>query len=138
MKKSICLAAISFLFIQEMMATTTQNFEPCEKTYVDFYKVDLEENIIKVKDEEGVHQTSAIYSDHNGLYYKDYLPSEKLDLVQTDKLIDPFEEIDSILTSNPLISDEIFAQNQGIEKPQARPPASKPSQASWPFCDKTH
>ena len=135
MKKNICFVAVSLLFIQEAIAETNQNFEPCEKTYVDFYKVALEENTIKVKGEESVHQTSAIYSDQNGLYYKDCLLSEVSDPVQTDELLDPFEEMVSILTSNLIISDEELAQDQAIEKP--RPPAQKPSSASWPFCDKS-
>jgi len=146
MKKSVRVTAL--LFISGTLLAADLDYEPCEKTYVDPIEILLEENKIKVVDGECLSQTSALYSDENGLYYKDLMLEklEEVDLtpliaedeavIETDALIDPFEEMEEILVLN-FPEEEVAAEEEEVQEMILAPPLpSKPNTLPWPFCDK--
>lgn len=147
MKKSVRVTPL--LFISGTLLAVDLDYEPCEKTYVDPIEILLEENKIKVIDGECLSQTSALYSDENGLYYKDLMlekEEEEVDLtpliaedealIETDALIDPFEEMEEVLVLN-FPEEEVTAEEEEVQEIILAPPLpSKPSTLPWPFCDK--
>ena len=143
-----------------LLAKPSTTFEPCEKTYVAPEGVDLHPTAILV-DQEGENlQTSALYSDSNGLYYRDCLKAkktaQKADLsalfretdliVVTDDLLDPITELennlDPLVFSDQLLNEEVEFAKETSPQPQAPTSPQQPTQPSsrrnnnWPFCDK--
>ena len=70
--KRICLALLMVTSVGAF-AKAREGYIPCEKTYVDPFLVDLHEKLIHVETKGNVYQTSAIYSDKEELFYRDYL-----------------------------------------------------------------
>lgn len=135
--KKICLALLIGVSAAGFAAPIT-SFELCDKTYVDPFCVNLHENIIEVESDEEVIQTSAIYSDEYGLYYKDYLKekSEGAGIDTTSLFSDEFfsnhDELDDPLTQLEEEEEIVVAQQ---EPPPPPPPAqtSPKPQRGWPY-----
>jgi hypothetical protein len=106
---------IGLLMTGSVGASAYEEYVPCEKTYIDPKTVNLFEKKIKIDQEGKTLQTSAIYADSGGLFYKDYLHSYEdeeettttlsTDLTLSDKQMDPFENAspssESPTTKNP-------------------------------------
>lgn len=144
---------ISLLATGAVWGSVHEEYVPCAKTYVDPEVVDLHEKKIKVHEGADTYQTSAIYSDINGLFYKDYLdryedaePSPELALIEepiveqptdsklSDKQLDPLETLNPP-AQTPLYTDRLITQREptpaspAVEKPLYKKPA-------WPYTNK--
>lgn len=139
---------ISLLATGAVWGSVHEEYVPCAKTYVNPNVVDLHEKKIKVHEGAEAYQTSAIYSDTNGLFYKDYLDryeDEKptVELAQSEQPIDPKlsdKQLNPLETPNPpeqaaLYTDRLITQREPtssspvVEKPLYRKPA-------WPYTNK--
>lgn len=146
MKKMI----IGLLATGTIWGSAYEEYVPCAKTYVDPNVVDLREKKIKVREGEEIYQTSALYSDKNGLFYKDYLDRYE-DEESSEELISSYESIDSKLLDKqidplktltppeqaPLYTDRLITQSETDSSPP--PPAGeKPlhKRAAWPYTNK--
>lgn len=137
---------IGFLLSGTLWASSFEDYIPCDKTYIDPNVVDLHEKKIKVQDGEEIYQTSAIYSDKNGLFYKDYLQRYEeeeetvtLDLAFTDQQMDPMEKIPAP-QETPLYTDQMITHLEPTP-PHSLPTtqtASKPlpQKGAWPYTNK--
>ncbi|QVL57579.1 MAG: hypothetical protein KFB93_00450 [Simkaniaceae bacterium] len=125
-------------------ASVKEEYVPCEKTYIDPEVVDLHEKKIKISSSGEVYQTSAIYSDANGLFYKDYLDAHEHNvavhecdrtlIAQTDTQLDPFGN-QNTSDNMSLYTDELLAQEQNAKQVvQYQPPLVK--KEAWPYTNK--
>jgi len=72
--KSI-LVCVFLLLIKNGLFAGCSNYEefiPCEKTYIQGEQISFFEKSIFVKIENSIVYTSAIFSDENGFYFRDY------------------------------------------------------------------
>ncbi|MCB1082093.1 MAG: hypothetical protein KDK63_02995 [Chlamydiia bacterium] len=114
-------------------AVPATSFELCDKTYVDPFCVDLHENIIEVESSGELIQTSAIYSDEYGLYYKDYLKEKgKESSIDTASLFS-----DDFFSNHHELNDPLtqLEEEEEIVIAQEEPPAQAPPkiQRGWPY-----
>ena len=125
-------------------ASVKEEYVPCEKTYIDPEVVDLHEKKIKISSSGEIYQTSAIYSDANGLFYKDYLDAHELPMAtqecdrtliaKTDAQLDPFGNLNTS-DNISLYTDQLLAQEQNTQPVvQCQPPLVK--KEVWPYTNK--
>jgi hypothetical protein len=128
---------IGLLVTGGVWASLYEEYVPCEKTYIDPHTVNLFEKKIKIDQEGNTLQTSAIYADSEGLFYKDYLHSYEdeettttlsIDLKLSDKQMDHFEN------SPPCTN------HKGTTPSSASPITKKPPirNNGWPYSNKHH
>lgn len=87
---------------------TTTAFSPCEKTYVDPFHIDIHDKKIHVDDRGESFETSALYSDESGLYYKDFLEKPKPIQEQEEE---PIEVIDIA----PVFEEDLFTTDEQVD-----------------------
>ncbi|MCP5506600.1 MAG: hypothetical protein H7A38_06935 [Chlamydiales bacterium] len=136
---------VGLLLTGTLWAAAHEEYIPCEKTYIDPNVVDLHEKKIKVQEGEEIYQTSAIYSDKNGLFYKDYLQRYEeeeetvaLDLAFTDQQIDPMEHIPPP-QETLLYTDQMITQREPAPPPSQPTPKTSsplPQRGAWPYTNK--
>ncbi|WP_420421448.1 hypothetical protein [Simkania sp.] len=112
------------------LAPSTLSFVACEKTYINPEEVLLDQATIHVQTENVTGVTSALYSDGQGLYYKDIQLDETLCL---DDFFD--EDFFGFYSDEP---SELFNDKPVVTTTE--PTQQKPSRRStgWPYCDKCH
>ena len=67
---AFCILGLVPLFAGENCHCS--NFILCEKTYIQEEQLVIHEGIILIQANETAYRTSAVYSDNNGLFIKDY------------------------------------------------------------------
>lgn len=148
--KTIVLGILTITSISGF-AAVEDYYIHCEKTYVDPEVIDLHERKIKFKSLGETYQTSAIYSDENGLYYQDYLENYEQTLstndhfrtqkLETDEQLDPFAHLEiseelPLVTSEtlPIKADQFAQEVEPQPMGQQQPPVVK--RAAWPYSNK--
>ena len=143
--KNLCLALLLGISVGGY-SETVSTFQNCDKTYIEPFLVALHDNKIEIENNGEIFQTSAVFSDALGLYYTNYLKTEKVeepvtidlsplltskDCFSTDAQIEPLKEIE-IETIAPA----------RMENPQAKKAETTLTEQkqikSWPYNNKCH
>ena len=112
--KILALMTLSASLVQASHAAESKGYKTCDKTYVSPDDIDFIENKIKVETKGIKYRTSAIYSDEDGLYYKDFFytpPKEdKVPFLINNYLVSDARGADfydkSLTETSPIYSDD--------------------------------
>lgn len=134
------------LITSSLAWTSESEWVSCEKTYICPENVSLELHKIEVKSQGALIQTSAIYSDRIGLYYKDFLETKTEEVVTViEDISSPIEELveEDIATIYSDEPSELFdAPEEEIFFEDPLPVASITKENSsktphvWPYAEK--
>lgn len=126
------------LLATTLWGTESEEYVPCEKTYVHPYATSLEENKILIQKGDEYFQVSTLYSDADGLYYTDILckfhdpmidedaQNLFLDNKQADETLSLLPEIDA--DQHPLLEQCI--ENEITKLPTKDPKSTAPTSSA--------